>query len=113
MTSDLCKRIKQVDFWDKILFSPFPRSHVIREGYRINITSQEEEEIKEAKEFLQRAHILFEDRIASSFSETVAPGDRTLKVTQQLSVNNLKKMWANEFEKSPLGQAMKRQQGRR
>lgn len=113
LESELCKKLKQRPFWDKIRFSPSPHSRLINEGYRINISAEREEDIEHAKEFLEKAHIFFEDKTASSFSETIEPGDRTLRVTHQLSVNNLRKMWANEFEKSRLRQTLKKQQERK
>ncbi|MGN0919556.1 MAG: hypothetical protein ACI4OR_02200 [Alphaproteobacteria bacterium] len=109
----ILQKIKSRDAWDKILMAPAPRSKVIHEGYRINLELEKEEEIEQAKEFLRDAHVAFEDRIATSFSETVAPGDRTLRVIHQQSVVNLRQMWAKEFEKSPLCQALKRGQERR
>ena len=115
MASDsfLCQKIKTRDAWDKIFMTPVPRSRIIHEGYRINIELEKEENIARAKEILRKAGVVFEDRVATSRSETVKPGDRTLRVTHQLSVNNLRKMWIQEFEKSPLGQALKKQQERR
>ena len=111
--SELLLKIKNRGSWDKIFMAPAPRSKVVHEGYRINIELENEAEIEKAKEFLREAHVVFEDRKASSFSETVAPGDRTLRVIHQVSVVNLRKMWAEEFEKSPLGQALRKQQERK
>ena len=106
--SELCHKIKQRMFWDKILFSPAPSSNIIREGYRINISLEKEEEIRMAKEILQKANVtVFEDKVATSFSDSVEPGDRTIRVTHQLSVINLRKMWAKEFEKSRQAQALR------
>ncbi len=111
--SFLRQKIKTRDAWDKIFMAPVPCSKVIHEGYRINIELEKEEDIARAKEILRKAGVVFEDRVATSRSETVEPGDRTLRVTHQFSVNNLRKMWAQEFEKSPLGRALKKQQERR
>ena len=101
--SELLKKVKNPYFWDQIFMAPIPRSRQVREGFRINIELEKEEDIEDIKKFLRKFYIFFEDRKATSFSGTVAPGDRTLRVIQNASVANLKKMWNKEFEKSPLG----------
>ena len=111
--SELAHNIKQRMCWDKVRILLTPRSRAFQEGYRINISLTKEKEIQEAKEILKKAQVVFEDRKATSFSDTVRPGDRTLRVIHQKSVQNLRKMWAEEFEKSPLGQALKKQRERK
>lgn len=108
--SELCQNIKNRMCWDKILFFPNPHSKIIQEGYRLNITTEKKEDIEQAKEFLKREHIVFEDKKATSFSPTIRPGDRTLRVTLQSSVVALRKMWVKEFEKSRLAQSLKEKQ---
>lgn len=110
--SDLCRNIKQRMCWDKILFYPSPRAKVVHEGYRININTEKEEDIEQAKEILRKAHVVFEDKRSTSPSETVAPGDRTLRVFHQESVKNLRKMWAQEFENSRFAQTIREQNKR-
>ena len=105
--SKVCHNIKDRMNWDKILISPVPRSRVLHEGYRINITSKKEDDIEQAKKILKEAGIIFEDRYATSYSETVEPGDRTLRVVHQKSVMNLRKMWMAELEKFRLAHTLK------
>ena len=109
--SKLCNKIKHRKYWDKILFSPVPRAEILHEGYRINITQEKEEDIKKAKEILNNAKIIFNDRKATSFSEFVQPGDRTLRVTHPASVAALRQMWAEEFRKSRLAQSLREKEG--
>ena len=101
--SILCASVKKRSAWDKIFMAPLPRSRVIREGYRFKITHCDEEEIEAIKKILAAEHVLFEDRIATSESERVRPGDRTLRVIHQNSVANLRSMWTKEAKrKNPL-----------
>ena len=106
-SSELCRNIMNRMCWDKILISPAPRSGAIHEGYRINIDKEDEATIQRAKKILQDQGIVFDDRKATSFSESVQPGDRTLRVIHQKSVVNLRKMWEAEFKKSILNQTVK------
>ena len=111
-SSELCDSIKNRICWDKILISPAPHSNVIHEGYRINISLEKEEDIQQAKEILKQAGIVFDDRRATSFSDSVQPGDRTLRVIHQNSVTKLRRMWTEEFERQRLAQVKKKQSQR-
>ena len=99
--------------WDKIFLVPAPRSRVLHEGYRINISGEEEPDIEKAKAVLAEADVIFDDKCATSFSENVEPGDRTLRVIHQRSVINLRKMWADEFEKIRSVHSLKEQKERK
>ena len=114
--SDLCKKVRYGIDWDPISMKGlFPRSDKIQNGYRINITLEKEEDIEEAKRILKENRVdSVEDKIASSFSKTIMPGDRTLRViVQNQSVINLEKMWDKERANSPYGRAMKAARGGR
>ena len=112
--SNLCKNIKNTKYWDQIFVEPAPRLP-LRPGYRINITNDPEEEIEKAKEILKKAGVIvFEDREATSYSNTVRPGERTLRIVHAFSVMNLKKMWEKEeeLEKSSMAKSLKEQSRR-
>ena len=109
----LSQKIKNRMSWDKIFLIPAPRSKVLHEGYRINISGEDESDIEKAKAILTEADVIFDDRHATSFSESVEPGDRTLRVIHQKSVVNLRKMWADEFEKMKLARSLKEQKERK
>ena len=107
-TSNLCENIKDLERWDLIYVERAPRLPLVP-AYRINITDEPEEEIKKAKEILKKAGVIvFEDREAKSYSHTIRPGDRTLRVTHAFSVMNLEKMCKKgekEAEKSSVSVA--------
>lgn len=105
--SELSKNIKKAMCWDSFLISPAPRSRLMYEGFRINITAEKEEDIQKAKDILKKAKVDFEDRRATSYTQTIQPGDRTLRVVLPPSVENLKRLWAEEFEKSKFAQTMR------
>ena len=89
--SDLCENIKDAKYWDEIFVAPAPCTPFVT-GYRINITDEPEEEVRKAKKILSDALIFVEDRKATSYSKTVQPGNRTLRVIHQQSVTNLRRI---------------------
>lgn len=107
--SELCDNLGMRSCWDKIFIAT---GRVVREGYRINISLAKEFEIKRAKEILSDADVVFEDRKATSYSDTVQPGDRTLRVIHQRSVCNLRRFWTDKVERSRLAQSLREKYGR-
>ena len=109
--ANLCKRIKQYTSWDDIYMSPAPYVPPVH-GFRININHESEEEIKKAIALLKKQKItVVEDKKATTYSSTIKPGDRTLRVIHAFSIMNLKKMWKEEDElkKSSLAKSLKEQ----
>ena len=101
--SELCQNIKNAKYWERFLFSPTERSRVLYEGFRIKITTEKEEDIEKAKKILSDAGIVFDDKIATSFTGgTISPNDRTFRVINQVSVRKLKSIWEKEFRKEHL-----------
>ena len=88
--SELCSLIKSRWAWDKI-FMVLGRE--VCEGYRINISLAKEFEIERAKQILSDENIIFEDKKATSTSDRVKPGDRTLRVIQPMSITYLRQFW--------------------
>ena len=112
--SDLFKKVRYGIGWDRIIVGNLlPNSKEIRYGYRINISMETEEDIEEIKKFLEKNHVSsYEDKIATSFSPTVAPGDRTLRVIyNKQSIANLEKMWKREQENSLFGRSIQASRG--
>ena len=99
--SDLSHSLKYRGSWDKTFIFPVPRSRVQRPCYLLNVLGENKEEIQKAIALLAQEHVYCQ--------EIKTPEEHFLSVSQPLSVNNLRRFWTKEFEKSKLAQAIKEQ----